>query len=244
MKDEEFKSLYEDYKKSKFKQQKMNGWRPLPTISCITIIFVCFGVFFILMGLIIIIVISQIPEEIKYPYSDKCNCSKINQDCKIDLEIEKKMKSPIMLYYQIESKKQNNRGYMDEIKKENENGNYDDLLEDNFKNWNVSGINVTDIGDINDNIKNYWGKINPYNTVRKLLGNITRDLKANSTLNVTINVGEKYCNNKKYLILAQKSIFGGAKRYFLGSAYIVFGFLCLIASIIFINAYNKFHKKI
>ena len=239
MKDEEFKSLYEDYKKSKFKQQKMNGWRPLPTISCITIIFVFFGVFFILMGLIIIIVISQIPEEIKYPYSDKCNCSKINQDCKIDLEIEKKMKSPIMLYYQIEKFAQNNRAYMDIIK--NENGDYNDLFDDNFSNWKLSGVPLE---YFNGSKTIYWGKINPYSTVRKFLGNITKDLKANSTLTVDVKVGKNYCGYEKYLKKKKKSIFGGAKRYFLGAAYIVFGFLCLIASIIFINAYNKFHKKI
>ena len=239
MKDEEFKSLYEDYKKSKFKQQKMNGWRPLPTISCITIIFVCFGVFFILMGLIIIIVISQIPKEIKKKYSDECNCNK-NQNCTLVIPIgDKNMKSPIMLYYQIEKFAQNNRAYMDIIK--NENGDYNDLFDDNFSNWELNGVPL-EYFDGNKTI--YWGKINPYSTVRKFWGNITKDLKANSTLTVDVKVGKNYCGYEKYLIIAQKSIFGGAKRYFLGAAYIVFGFLCLIASIIFINAYNKFHKKI
>ena len=238
MKDDEFKSMYEDYKKSKFKQQKMNGWRPLPTISCITIIFVCFGVFFILMGLIIVIVIWQIPEEIKWKYSDKCNCNQ--DDCPLNIQIgDKNMKSPIMIYYQIEGFKQNNRDYMDKIKKED--GDYDDLFDDKFKNWKTNGVLLEDkVG--NNTI--YWGKINPYSTVRKFWGNITKDLKANTYLTLDVDVGENYCGYEKYLIIAQKSIFGGAKRYFLGGAYIVFGFLCLIASIIFINAYNKFHKKI
>ena len=40
MNDQEFKEKYDKLKNSKFYQQKMLGWRPLPTISCITIIFV------------------------------------------------------------------------------------------------------------------------------------------------------------------------------------------------------------
>ena len=40
MNKEEFNKLYETLKKSRFKQQKFPGWRPLPTISCITIIFI------------------------------------------------------------------------------------------------------------------------------------------------------------------------------------------------------------
>ena len=236
MKDDEFKSLYEDYKKSKFKQQKMNGWRPLPTISCITIIFVCFGVFFILLGLIIVIVISQIPEENKQKYSDQCHC---NQVCQLNISIgSKTMKSPIMIYYEIESYSQNNRDYMDKIKKEN--GDYD-LFNDNFSNWKINGVPLE--YKVGDNKVN-WGKINPYSTVRKFWGSITKDLKLNTYLTLDVDVGTNYCGYDKYLIIAQKSIFGGAKRYFLGGAYIVFGFLCLIASIIFINAYNKFHKKI
>ena len=71
MNDNEFKALYEKNKNSKFRQQKMNGWRPMPTISCITVIFVTIGVFFILMGIIMLILIAQI-YEIKQRYDDIC----------------------------------------------------------------------------------------------------------------------------------------------------------------------------
>ena len=33
---------YEKLKNSKFKQQKLPGWRPVPTITSTTIIFFCF----------------------------------------------------------------------------------------------------------------------------------------------------------------------------------------------------------
>ena len=42
--------VYERLKNSKFKQQKLPGWRPVPTIASTTIIFICFGVIFILLN--------------------------------------------------------------------------------------------------------------------------------------------------------------------------------------------------
>ena len=57
MNKEEFNKLYEELKKSKFRQQKFPGWRPLPTISCITIIFIVFGILFIIIGILILIFI-------------------------------------------------------------------------------------------------------------------------------------------------------------------------------------------
>ena len=235
MKDDEFKALYEDYKKSKFKQQKMSGWRPLPTISCITIIFVFFGVFFILMGMIILIVISQLPEPIDIVY-DK-NCPKnVKGECSFEKTIENNMKNPLMVYYQIDDFKQNTRPYMDN--KINEK-----VFDDNFTDW------VINEAKINKNVnfpKNYsnWVKINPYSHVRKYWGSILTDFKENTKLNVTVKLGQNFTEETKHLIITEKSIFGGPKCYFLGSFYIAFGFLCLITSIIFINAYNKFHKKI
>ena len=71
MNKEEFNELYETLKKSKFKQQKYPGWRPLPTISCITIIFLSFGVFFILFGIIIKIFVGKL-KEYKFRYDLIC----------------------------------------------------------------------------------------------------------------------------------------------------------------------------
>ena len=239
MKDDEFKALYEDYKKSKFKQQKMNGWRPLPTISCITIIFVFFGLFFILMGMIILIVISQLPEPIDIDYDKNCdniNCHEINEECSCEKIIPKNMKYPLMVYYQIDDFKQNTRSYMDN--KENEK-----CFDDKFTVWEINEKNITN--KVNSSkIDSNWVKINPYSHVRKYWGSILEDFKQNTTLKVIVKLGQNFTEKTRHIIIKQKSIFGGPKSYFLGSFYIAFGFLCLIASIVFINAYNKFHKKI
>ena len=107
MNEQEFKEKYDKLKNSKFYQQKMFGWRPLPTISCITIIFVCFAIFFIIMGIIILVFTAHV-KEIKYKYypcKENCNIPEIN--------INEDMKKPIMVYYQVDGVIQNHRFYMD-----------------------------------------------------------------------------------------------------------------------------------
>lgn len=233
MKDDEFKALYENYKKSKFKQQKLNGWRPLPTISCITIIFVCFGVFFIIMGLIDVIVISQlkiIPIK-NYPSKFTWNGTVF----KYIINETKNMKSPIMVYYQIDNFQQNSKEYMDNKKK--------DLFDDDFT-WEINGRDISGKVTFPQDNKENWEKINPYSHVRKFWGTINEDLKEGNKLEVHCEYGKNFKYNAKHLILIEKSIFGGPKSYTLGLMCIAFGLLCLITSLIFINAYNKFHKKI
>ena len=230
MKDDEFKVLYENYKKSKFKQQKLNGWRPLPTISCITIIFVFFGVFFIIIGLIDVIVISQLKIITIKNYPSKFTWNgTVNRYTE---EMKEKMKSPIMVYYQIDDFQQNNKEYMDNIT----------TFDDNFTSWEVNGRKIK--VDFPQDYKENWVKKNPYSHLRKFWGTINEDLKEDNTLEILCEYGKNFKYNAKHLILIEKSIFGGPKSYTLGLMCIAFGLLCLITSLIFINAYNKFHKKI
>ena len=93
MEDKEFNEKYEQLKKSKFKQQKLVGWRPLPTISCITIIYLSFALFFIIFGIIILVFTGQI-NEIKIRYDDTCIDSIF---CSINIPIIHKMPKPIMI---------------------------------------------------------------------------------------------------------------------------------------------------
>ena len=108
MEDKEFNEKYEQLKKSKFKQQKLVGWRPLPTISCITIIYLSFALFFIIFGIIILVFTGQI-NEIKIRYDDTCIDSIF---CSINIPITHKMTKPIMIYYEIADFSQNHRVYM------------------------------------------------------------------------------------------------------------------------------------
>jgi hypothetical protein len=109
MNDQEFKEKYDKLKNSKFYQQKMFGWRPLPTISCITIIFVCFAIFFIIMGIIILVFTAQV-KEIKHKYYP---LERYPNGNKIVININEDMKKPVMVYYQIDGIIQNHRFYMD-----------------------------------------------------------------------------------------------------------------------------------
>lgn len=102
--------VYERLKNSKFKQQKLPGWRPVPTITSTTIIFICFGVVFILLGTLILIFSNQIIE-IQKRYDDLPNC-KGSKICNISIEIEKDMKRDIMVYYQLNGFYQNHRRYV------------------------------------------------------------------------------------------------------------------------------------
>lgn len=240
--DNEFKALYEKNKKSKFRQQKMNGWRPMPTISCITVIFVTIGVFFILMGIIMLILIAQI-YEIKQRYDDICYGVPVNEDkkCYIELSIKKNMKGPIWIFYQIDGITQNlsNPKY---YKVEEKNTQITDPFDDFFTDWKISGV------DKNDSCKNItpeYSNIIPFPNPRIYWAKLDVDkIDSSSKISLNIKIG-KYNNSlgiKKYIIITEKSPFGG-KSFALGIFYLLFGLLCLITSIIFINAFNNFHKR-
>ena len=99
---------YERLKNSKFKQQKLPGWRPVPTITSTTIIFLCFGIVFIVLGIIILVFSNKI-EEISYRYDEEC---KDKADCTITLKVNNKMDPNIMVYYQLDGFYQNHRRYV------------------------------------------------------------------------------------------------------------------------------------
>ena len=306
MNKEEFNKLYETLKKSKFRQQKFPGWRPLPTISCITIIFISAGVFFIIFGIFILIFTGQV-KEFKFRYDLYCAEKKrLNEKCDLPLSIPETMKKPIMIYYQINDLRQNHRFYMEnksdkqlkgeEVSKEDLEKSNDcegalynkdfslnaqrypedevafpcgliakSFFRDNFTLWQMSGkeINVTteeitykkdrddlsNVGmkdnqwlDVTDEHFIIWKRIAPFESPRKLWGKIEGDdINSGSTVTVTID-DNTYFNFEKYIILSTRNVFGG-KSSFLGILYIVFGAVCLISAVIFINVYNYFHKK-
>ena len=102
--------IYERLKKSKFKQQKLSGWRPVPTITSTTIIFICLGIIFIIIGVLILIYSNKIIE-IKQQYDNYPSCinSKI---CNISILIEEDMSPNIMIYYELDGFYQNHRRYI------------------------------------------------------------------------------------------------------------------------------------
>ena len=105
---EEENEEYEKLKNSKFKQQKLPGWRPVPTITSTTIIFFCFGAVFIVLGIIILVFSNKI-EEISFRYDDYC---KDKNPCIVTLQVKNDMEKNIMVYYQLDGFYQNHRRYV------------------------------------------------------------------------------------------------------------------------------------
>ena len=107
----EVRNEYEKLKKNKFRQQKLPGWRPRPTIITVTIVFITFGLLFLILGIVMIVFSSRITE-IKYRYDEVCKGKELCQiDFKIDQEI--KSKSKMIIYYQLDNFNQNHRQYID-----------------------------------------------------------------------------------------------------------------------------------
>jgi hypothetical protein len=103
-------SEYEKLKNSKFKQQKLPAWRPVPTITSTTLTFLLFGVAFIVIGIVVIIYSNEI-EEISEPYHNVDGCD-LNKVCEIEFTLKKTMYAPIMVYYQLNNFYQNHRRYV------------------------------------------------------------------------------------------------------------------------------------
>ena len=304
MDDKEFNEKYEQLKKSNFKQQKLAGWRPVPTLSCVTIIYLSFAVFFIIMGIIILVFTSQL-KEIKFRYDDYCE-GNYYSNCSIRFTVTEKMSKPIFIYYQIDGFSQNHRTYMESKSDKQLNGedvSKEDLeksgvcefallnkdvgvrygldpeevanpcglmaksyFKDNFLDWKINGKEIypreEDIAYKADkqkyeniqysedkhwiNMTNehfmVWMRPSPFPNPRKLWGVIEdEDIERDSIVSLIVE-NNNYLQDKKYIILTTRNVFGG-KSMFLGFFYIVFGFLCLIASIVFIITFNSFHRK-
>jgi hypothetical protein len=105
---EQVDNEYEALKNSKFKQQKLPAWRPVPTITSTSLTFLFFGIVFIIIGIFVIIYSNDIVE-ISQGYDVKCQLS---NNCQVEFNIPKDMKAPVMVYYQLNNFYQNHRRYV------------------------------------------------------------------------------------------------------------------------------------
>ena len=103
---------YENLKNSKFKQQKLPGWRPVPSMARTVTIFICFGIVFVCLGVLILLFSNNIVEfSERYDNNPNCN-STIDDTCEIVINITKKMNKNILVYYQLDGFYQNHRRYV------------------------------------------------------------------------------------------------------------------------------------
>ena len=99
--------LYENIKNSRFKQQRLPAWRPVPTILSIIITFSFFGVAFIFLGIVLLIYSKKIKfEEVDY------NDCKVGENCTKSLIIKEDISKPVYVYYQLDGFFQNSRRYV------------------------------------------------------------------------------------------------------------------------------------
>ena len=101
---------YESLKNSKLKQQKLPGWRPVPSMARTVTVFITLGVIFAGLGVLILLFSNQIVE-IKERYDDDKNCINTNK-CNIIINITKKMEKNISIYYELDGFYQNHRRYI------------------------------------------------------------------------------------------------------------------------------------
>ena len=105
-KDEELE--YERIKDSKFHQQRLPAWRPVPTIGSIIIVFSFFGIAFITLGIILLIYANKIKtEEIDYT-----ECPLTENYCQKKITIKDDISKPVFVYYQLDGFYQNARRYV------------------------------------------------------------------------------------------------------------------------------------
>ena len=70
----------EKLKSSRFKQQTLPAWRPIPSFKSTMITFTVFGLIFLALGITLYAMSEQI-KEVTYQYNDDPSCKTIGQQC-------------------------------------------------------------------------------------------------------------------------------------------------------------------
>ena len=99
--------VYERIKNSRFKQQNLPAWRPVPTILTVVIVLSLFGIIFIILGIVLLVYSNKI----KSVELDYTNCGTTNL-CNRTINIDENIDGPVFVYYQLDGFFQNSRRYL------------------------------------------------------------------------------------------------------------------------------------
>ncbi len=103
----------EKLKASRFKQQTLPAWRPIPSFGSTMITFTVFGVIFLGLGILLYIMSDQVTEIPAAPtYDDKCPKDSLGGICNMTMTIDKDIPGPVYVYYQLDNFYQNHRRYV------------------------------------------------------------------------------------------------------------------------------------
>ena len=100
--------IYYKLKNSRFKQQRLPAWRPVPTFFSIIIFYILFAIIFIAIGILLLAYSGKIVS-IEHVYHEECRG---REHCEISIPIKKDMERPILIYYKLDGFFQNLRRYV------------------------------------------------------------------------------------------------------------------------------------
>lgn len=95
---EKIREKVEKLRNSKFKQQTLPAWRPIPSFRSTMITFTVFGFIFLALGIALYVMSEKISEEV-VNYSDDVKCTTLGQPCSIEFTIKEPIEAPIYVYY-------------------------------------------------------------------------------------------------------------------------------------------------
>ena len=102
----------EKLKQSKFKQQMLPAWRPVPSFGSTMIIFGIFGLIFLTLGITLYVMSERIQGVTKRYDSCPLQSDLLENPCEIAITIDSDIPAPIYVYYQLDNFYQNHRRYV------------------------------------------------------------------------------------------------------------------------------------
>ena len=104
------KEKVEKLRNSRFKQQTLPAWRPIPSFKSTMITFTVFGAIFLTLGIVLFVMSEQIIE-IPMQYDTQCT-SYNNATCYVSFNVTQIISQPTFIYYQLDNFYQNHRRYV------------------------------------------------------------------------------------------------------------------------------------
>ena len=85
---ERIREKVEKLKNSRFKQQTLPAWRPIPSFRSTMITFTVFGIIFLALGIALYVMSDKIIEKVQV-YSDAVNCPQgVGKNCTITIKVD------------------------------------------------------------------------------------------------------------------------------------------------------------
>ena len=103
--------VYERIKDSRFKQQMLPAWRPVPTVTSLVIVFLVVGVIFIILGIVLLVYSAKV-KSIEIDYTNCQISQEQNTKCIQEKVLEEDIDKPVFIYYQLDGFYQNSRRYL------------------------------------------------------------------------------------------------------------------------------------